>query len=95
MEIIKAVVVEHEGSHFIKIGQTDDITIPMSEDDPNEVKRSFNRLISRLRSSAFQIQLQELEQDLFSQVASEYVKQLNKEILEIHGEMVQHGLVED
>ena len=94
MEIIDAVVVEHEGAYSIKIGDTDAIQIPISEDDPNEVKRSFNRLIARLKSGVFQIKLKDLGQDLFSQVANEYLKQLNKEIIEVHGEMAQYGLVE-
>ena len=37
--------------------------------------------------------LAEVGDDLFSQVAKEYVTQLNREIQEVHGEMKQYGLI--
>jgi len=95
METIKAEVVESDGKHFIKIcNEEHPITIPMSEDKANEVKSAFNKLIARIKDGEFQIELEEIGEDLFSQVASEYVTQLNKEIKEVYGEMVRHGLVE-
>jgi hypothetical protein len=67
----------------------------MSEDKPNEVKSAFNRLIARIKDGVFQIELTEVGEDLFSQVANEYITQLNREIQEVHGEMEQYGLVAD
>ena len=94
METIRATVVELDEKHFIKIGAEDDmIQIPMSEDKPNEVKSAFNRLIARIKDGEFQIEVDEVGEELFSQVAKEYVTQLNKEIKEVYGEMVHHGLV--
>ena len=94
METIKAEVVETDEKHFIKIEVEDHtIKIPMSEDKPNEVKSAFNKLIARIKDGEFQIELDKIGEDLFSQVANEYVTQLNKEIKEVYGEMVQHGLV--
>ena len=95
METIKATVVQVDEKHFLKIeDQEQTITIPMSEDNPNEVKSAFNRLIARIKEGEFQIELAEVGEDLFSQVANEYITQLNREIQEVHGEMKQHGLVE-
>jgi hypothetical protein len=96
METIKATVVEFEEKHFIKIeiGQ-EDIKIPISEDRSNEVKSAFNKLIIRIKEGLFQIALSDIGQDLFSQVANEYVTQLNREIQEVHGEMKGYGLVKD
>jgi hypothetical protein len=96
METIKATVVQVEEKHFIEIeAENHTITIPMSEDKPNEVKSAFNRLIARIKDGEFQIELAEVGQDLFSQVANEYITQLNREIQEVHGEMEQYGLVTD
>ncbi len=96
METIKAEVVELDEKYFIKIGAADPaIKIPMSEDKPNEVKSAFNRLIARIKDGEFQIELAEVGDDLFSQVANEYITQLNREIQEVHGEMKQYGLVAD
>ena len=40
-------------------------------------------------------ELDKVGDDLFSQVANEYITQLNREIQEVHGEMKQYGLVAD
>jgi hypothetical protein len=96
MKTIKAAVVQIDEKHFIEMqdeGHT--IRIPISEDKPNEVKSAFNRLIARIKDGVFQIKLGEAGEDLFSQVANEYITQLNREILEVHGEMKEHGLVAD
>jgi hypothetical protein len=96
METIKAAVVQVDDKHFIKIQDEDHtIRIPISEDKPNEVKSAFNRLIARIKDGVFQIELEEVGEDLFSQVANEYITQLNREIQEVHGEMEQYGLVAD
>jgi len=94
METIKATVEQVDEKYFIKIEDKDyTIRIPMSEDKPNEVKSAFNKLINRIKDGEFQIELEEVGEDLFSQVANEYITQLNREIHEVHGEMKQHGLV--
>lgn len=96
METIKATVEQIDDKHFIKIEDNDStIRIPMSEDKPNEVKSAFNKLITRIKDGEFQIELEKVGEDLFSQVANEYITQLNREIQEVHGEMKQYGLVVD
>ncbi|MCX6830542.1 MAG: hypothetical protein NT028_00165 [candidate division Zixibacteria bacterium] len=96
MEQIKASVIQVEQKHFIKIEAGDgEIRIPMSEDKPNEVRSAFNKLIARIKDGEFQIKLEEVGENLFSQVANEYITQLNREILEVHGEMAQYGLLAD
>ena len=96
METIKAMVVELDKKHFIKIEIGDEeIKIPISEDKPNEVKSAFNKLIVRIKEGEFEIKLEGIGDDLFSLVANEYVTQLNREIQEVRGEMKGYGLVED
>lgn len=94
METIRASVEILDDRYFIKFKTGDEeIRIPMSEDKPNEVKSVFNKLITRMKTGEFQIKLEELGEDLFSQVANEYLIQLNREIQEVRGEMKQYGLV--
>lgn len=94
METIKASVVQVEEKHYIKIEDEDHtIMIPMSEDKPNVVKSAFNSLIARIKDGVFRIDLEGVGEDLFSQVANEYITQLNREIQEVHGEMKKNGLV--
>ncbi len=94
METLKATVEKIDEKHFIQIETGDaPIKIPMSEDNANEVKTAFNRLIARLKQGDFKIDIEEVGQDLFSQVANEYITQLNREIQEVRGEMTSYGLV--
>ena len=96
METIKATVKQVDKKHFIEIVDKDNtIRIPMSEDDLIKVKSAFNKLITRIKAGDFQSELDKVGEDLFSQVANEYIKQLNREILAVYGEMKQYGLVAD
>jgi len=45
-----------------------------------------------MKDGEFQIELAETGDDLFSQVAKEYLAQLNREIKEVRGEMQHYGL---
>jgi hypothetical protein len=93
METVKATVVQADGKHLIKFDLEDGaVQIPMSEDKADDVKSAFNKLIARTKKGVFQVKLEGVGEDLFSQVANEYVKQLNKEIKEVRAEMEQHGL---
>jgi len=94
METIKASIQCKDEKYFIQIESGEDgIAIPISEDKPNDIKSAFNKLIARLKSGKFQIQLENVRDDLFSQVANEYITQLNSELVEVYGEMSRHGLV--
>ena len=94
METLRATVEILDDKYFIKIKtENEEISIPMSEDSPNEVKSAFNKIITRIKVGEFQIKLGEVGEDLFSLVANEYLTQLNREIQEVHGEMKQYGLV--
>jgi hypothetical protein len=96
METVKALVVEEDEKYFIEIAiEEEPIWIPLSEDKPNEVKSVFNKLIERMKEGAFEIELDQVGEDLFSQVAKEYLTQLNLEIEEVHDEMISLGLVEE
>ena len=96
METIRAAVVKIDEKHYIEIGeQASIIRIPLSEDKPSEVKSAFNQIIERIRKGEFKIELEEIGDDLFSQVSKEYIKQLNREIKEVYGELKQLDLLPD
>jgi hypothetical protein len=95
METIRAEVVQIEEKHFIRIKNTDEeISIPLSDDKPNDVKSAFNQLILWVKEKKFEVELGDVGTDLFSQVAKEYIVQLNREIQEVRGEMEDLGLVD-
>lgn len=93
METVKATVSKIDEKHFIKIELQDGaVLIPMSDDKADDIKSAFNKLIVRIKKGEFQVKLEGVGEDLFNQVANEYIKQLNKEIKEVRAEMKQHGL---
>lgn len=93
MEVLKAFVRVDEEKYTLEVELGDEVAIiPLSQDQPNEVKGAFNKLIVRLKSGLFRIELQECGEDLFSQVSKEYLVQLNSELEEVFGEMVSAGL---
>lgn len=96
METIKASIVNQEEKHFIEIQDNENtITIPISEDDPNVVKAAFNKLIGRLRKGLFEIELKIDGSDLFSQIAKEYITQLNAELAGVYDEIKREGFIEE
>jgi hypothetical protein len=94
METIEAELVSVGDEYCIQINVNPTISIPVSKDDANVVKSAFNALVRRLKVSPFQIVLKEAEKDLFSQVATEYISQLNGELVEVYEEMKQYGFVD-
>lgn len=94
METIKAKLGDADGKHWLAIGDGDgEIRIPLSEDKANDVKSAFNKLLALLKTGAIRIELEKAGDDLFSQVAKEYLAQLNKELTAIRAEMVKRELV--
>jgi len=58
METIKAEVINEELHHYIRIElDSGNIDIPISKDEPNEIKSAFNKLILRIKKGVFQIKL--------------------------------------
>lgn len=94
MEILDVEVCEIDKKHFLAIHSgEEDVRIPLSDDDPKRVKEAFNKLILRIKEGPFSLRPIEGGEDLFSQVAAEYIKQLNREIGEVRKEMEQHKLL--
>jgi len=95
MQTLEATVIEDKGKYFISIADGEEfIRIPISDDQPNEVKSAFNKIILRLKRGKFKINMSEVQQNLFSLVANEYIKQLNRELQEVFGEMERYSLIE-
>jgi hypothetical protein len=96
MAKIDATIEANGDARTLRIGSDDKaIHIPLSEDAPNKVKAAFNRLLIRLRDGDLEIAFDDTTDDLFAQVAAEYIQQLNSEIREIRRQMKRHGLTSD
>lgn len=97
METVDAVIEVLNDKYFISIdlGAGSVAKIPLSDDKATDVKAAFNKVIARTKLGEFQIKMNAVGEDLYSQVANEYLLQLNREIKEVRGEMEAQGLVGD
>jgi hypothetical protein len=68
--------------------------IPLTEDKPQSVKDVFNRLILLLKKNPVEFEFSKGTGDLYSQIAQEYVQQLNTELEMIRQELNESGLTE-
>lgn len=96
METFKADVVERESEYYLTLNIKDtELNIPLTKDEPNEVKVIFNHLILKLKKSPFKFEISEREEgDIFYNIAKEYISQLNSELDAIHKELDANHLLE-
>lgn len=69
------------------------LTVPLTEDKPNEVKEVFNKLIAQLKQGNFQFELVDDKSDLFHFISEEYITQLNTELEAVYSELEDYGLL--
>ena len=69
------------------------LTIDLAEDNPNNVKTVFNKLIQKLKTGLFIFKLDDNRQDLYHHVCEEYIKQLNSEMATVYKELEEYELL--
>lgn len=70
--------------------------LPLTKDEPNEIKKVFNELILHLKKGLFCFAMEEKKDgDLIYQVANEYVEQLNNDLKEVYQELKSNQLLEE
>ncbi len=74
---------------------TDELTIVLTEDNPNEVKSVFNKLLSNLKSGEIEFTLIDTTEDLYFHICKEYITQLNAELKSTYNELKDNGLLND
>jgi hypothetical protein len=95
METHEAIVTVDGSEHCLslKIGGTN-LNVPLTKDEPNEIKKVFNELIVHLKKGLFNFSMAEKEDgDLIYQVAKEYVTQLNNDLSEVYQELEHYQLL--
>ncbi len=96
METHEAIVTEVDSEYCLSLKiENDVLDVPLTKDEPNEIKKVFNKLIIHLKQGPLKFTMTEEEDgDLIYQVAKEYVKQLNTELSEVYQELEAHQLLE-
>lgn len=94
METYNATVVNEDDDWFLVLSvDSDDMRIPLTRDEPLVIKTVFNKLILNLKEREFQFEAKIVGKDLFSQIAKEYIEQLNLELRSVYKELSDYDLV--
>ena len=96
MEINNAVITTEDEEYHLDLQITGkNLKIPLTKDEPNEIKKVFNELITHLKRGQFNFVLEEKEDgDLVYHIAKEYIEQLNKELNDIYQELESYQLLD-
>jgi hypothetical protein len=96
MEKLSATIERTEVKTSLKLRMKDGVQleIELTEDKPIEVKAVFNKLISYLKKGEFNFELEDEKEDLYFHLCSEYIEQLNAELLSIYRELDDYELLD-
>jgi hypothetical protein len=95
METKKATIKREENNTYLvlEIGENS-ISITLTDDNPNNVKSSFNLILKELKKGVFEFELEDENSDLYNNICAEYLNQLNAEMKAIHTEQEEYELTE-
>ncbi|MDD2530859.1 MAG: hypothetical protein PHN41_06475 [Bacteroidales bacterium] len=74
---------------------TDELNIVLTDDNPNEVKTVFNKLLLHLKNGEIEFNLLDDETDLYNNICREYIIQLNSELKSTYNELRDNGLLNE
>lgn len=95
METYNAYIQRDKDQAILKLClESNDLSIVLTEDNPNAVKEVFNKLLDHLKRQKFRFELQDEQQDLYHHICHEYIIQLNAEIDSIYQELLDYGLLQ-
>lgn len=93
-QVYKATINRENGKVLLSFNMPDNtLTIPLTEDKPNDVKDVFNRLIVALKAGSFQFELEDTKEDLYHHISKEYLSQLNVELGSVFQELKDYDLL--
>jgi hypothetical protein len=91
-----ATIERKDNSAVLKLALgSDELTIVLTEDNPNEVKSVFNNLLSNLKSGEIEFTLIDTTEDLYFYICKEYITQLNAELKSTYAELKDNGLLNE
>ncbi len=95
METKKAIIRRDTTNTFLVLhGESENYEIILTEDNPNNVKGVFNKLLKELKKGLFQFELEDESTDLYNNICKEYLAQLNVELNTVFDELEDYNLIE-
>ncbi len=71
----------------------EELNIILTEDNPNEVKSVFNKLLFHLKNEEVDFNLTDTTEDLYFHICIEYINQLNAELKSTYAELKDNELL--
>mgnify|MGYP001348893568 FL=1 len=72
---------------------SEELCIVLTDDNPNEVKSVFNKLLLQLKNDEIEFNLLDDKDDLYFHICKEYITQLNSELKSTYIELKDNGLL--
>ncbi|MBP1164421.1 hypothetical protein JOE44_001305 [Chryseobacterium sp. PvR013] len=93
METKKATIKrENSNTQLVLELSTESVEIVLTDDNPNNIKFAFNKLLKELKNGLFKFDLEDENQDLYHHICTEYITQLNSEIQTVYQELTDYQL---
>lgn len=97
METHEANVDEIDSEHYLLLKLDGKILkIPITKDEPKEVKSVFDELIKSLKNGPIEFKFKEVENgDIICQIGKAYISQLNTEMQKVYDELKSYDLLNE
>ena len=94
METFKALIIRGDQDTILALTVNEEqLNITLTDDNPNNVKTVFNKLLKQLKEGVFQFELEDKQEDLFYHISKEYITQLNSELTSVYKELEDYELL--
>lgn len=94
MATYNAIIERKDNSATLKLAlESEELKIVLTEDNPNEIKSVFNKLLSHLKNGELDFSLTDTTEDLYFHICKEYITQLNSELKSTYAELKDNGLL--
>ncbi|PRX41229.1 hypothetical protein SAMN05878281_3251 [Salegentibacter salegens] len=94
METKKAKITRSDDKTILLLELDENLEIVVTEDNPNNIKTAFNKLIIELKKGLFEFELEDDKDDLYNNICSEYLNQLNSEMISVFEELEDYELLD-
>lgn len=94
METFKATIIRGDQNTILALQVSENkYDIILTEDNPNNVKAVFNKLLLKLKDGVYNFELVDSTEDLYYHICKEYINQLNSELLSVYKELKDYELL--
>lgn len=95
METKKAIIKRSQNNAYLILYVNEqEFEIILTDDNPNNVKSVFNNLLKELKKTELKFELDDATDDLYHHICSEYLIQLNAELITVRQELKAYNLLD-